>query len=389
MTRSKRSRIAETKRHRWPSLTALALTAALIGCAGDDGEAPSVESEDSPSEGVKDEPRDGGGGRGRDAGRATMAADGSAGGSAAKDAGKPIADAGRTVEGVGKDAGVTATPAVDAGSAPPSGGDVCARWKTERASLSEGTWTGNAEACEAGDMSEEARGNALRSLNLYRSLAGLAPVAISAEGNRLAQQCALLMRANGTITHTPPETWKCYTAEAAKTAGASSLSSEPGVVSVDSYMLDPGNPTTIGHRRWILSNWLTGVGFGSADRFSCQYQPARQTSGGAGKPWVAWPSAGQIPLQALQKERRGSVDMTGWTVQSDSIDLKSAQVSVTSGGMDRPVVVTQLLPGYGSRFALRFNPSGWTTQAGQTYSVKVTGTSMPIEYEVEVVDCPR
>ena len=49
--------------------------------------------------------------------------------------------------------------------------------------------------------------------------------------------------------------------------------------------------------------------------------------------------------------------------------------------------VVQLMGGYGSTYALRFNPNGWTTAAGHTYHVSVTGASQAIEYDVEVVDC--
>lgn len=265
--------------------------------------------------------------------------------------------------------------------------NVCTRWKAARVNLSEGTWTGNVASCSAGDMTEEARANALRLFNLYRELAGLGPVTMSAEGNRLAQNCALLMRANNTITHTPPASFRCYTAEAARTAGSSSLSSGAAVSSVDGYMIDPGNPTTIGHRRWILSSWLTEVGFGSADRFSCQYQPARFGRGG-GKAWVAWPPPGEIPVQAFGGRYLGTLDQTGWTVQSDSINLRGAQVTVRAGGVDRPVTVTQLGANYGSTYALRFTPRGWTTQAGETYDVQVTGIATPIAYQVKVVSCP-
>ena len=94
-----------------------------------------------------------------------------------------------------------------------------------------------------------------------------------------------------------------------------------------------------------------------------------------------------MPIQALGS-RVSKVDQTGWSVQSDRINLSNAQVTVMSGGMNMPVTVTPLDPGYGSSFAMRFNPMGWTTTAGQKYSVKLTGTAMPIEYEVEVVDCP-
>ena len=83
-----------------------------------------------------------------------------------------------------------------------------------------------------------------------------------------------------------------------------------------------------------------------------------------------------------------NTDQTGWTVQSDTINLAGAQVKVTVDGADQPVTVTQLMPGYGSRYAFRFNPMGWTTTAGKTYKVSVTGIPTPIEYEIQVLACP-
>ena len=52
--------------------------------------------------------------------------------------------------------------------------DVCARWKADRADLSEGTWTGDVTSCTAGDIGATARANALRLVNLYRWLAAAA-----------------------------------------------------------------------------------------------------------------------------------------------------------------------------------------------------------------------
>jgi hypothetical protein len=187
------------------------------------------------------------------------------------------------------------------------------------------------------------------------------------------------------LSHMPSSSWECYTAEAGDTAGSSSLSPGGSVSSVDGYMIDPGNPTTIGHRRWILSSMLASVGFGSTGTFSCQYQPPQRPAPGA-KAWVAWPPPGQVPFQAF-RGGFSNLDQTGWSLQSDTINLASAQVTVSSGGMDLAVSVTQLGGGYGSLYALRFNPMGWSTAAGKTYHVTVSGTSMPIEYDVEVVDC--
>jgi hypothetical protein len=81
------------------------------------------------------------------------------------------------------------------------------------------------------------------------------------------------------------------------------------------------------------------------------------------------------------------VDSTGWTIQSDSISLSGAQVTITDGGTNRPVTVTNLQSGYGSKYAINMKPQGWTSQAGHTYSVSVTGISQPISYDVQVVAC--
>ena len=308
-------------------------------------------------------------------------AGGIAGGGTGGNAGGPPAGSG----GMGGMGGAGGSGAGGTAGVAPSG-DLCERWTAANANLDEGTWNGNAASCDPGTMSEEALATALELVNLYRSMAGLEPVEMSDENNRLAQGCALVMAANGTITHTPASSFECYTEERADTAGSSSVSSGPALESVGGYMVDPGNPTTIGHRRWILSNMLTGIGFGSAGGFSCQYQPAGRPAAGA-KAWAAWPPPGQIPNDAFGSFF-AKLDQTGWTVQSDTIDLGSAEVTVSSDGMDLAVTVTQLGGGYGSRYAIRFNPSGWTSAAGKTYSVKVSGTSTPIEYDVEVVDCP-
>ena len=266
-------------------------------------------------------------------------------------------------------------------------GDVCAGWQAAVADKDEGSWSGDVASCSPGDMTPTARDNALRILNFYRSMADLEPVTMSEEGNRKAQACALLMHANGRISHTPDESWTCYSAEAAMIANTSSLSSGPAVGSVSGYMIDPGNATTLGHRRWILSTWLSEVGFGSTSTFSCQYQPAQWArGGGGGKPWIAWPAPGQIPLAALGS-RFYSIDRTGWSIQSDTIDFATAQVKVTSAGNELAVDAKPLLSGYGSRYALSMVPMGWQAEAGKSYTVEITGTAMPITYEVEVVDC--
>ena len=292
---------------------------------------------------------------------------------------------GGAASGSGGRSGTGGAAGSTGGAAGGSGDEVCTRWKADRANLSEGTWTGSVASCTAGDISADARENALRQINLYRWLAGLPPVTLDPVKNQKEQECALMMRANNMLSHDPPTTWTCYTAAGAEGAGNSNIASGAAVSSVELYMIDPGNATTIGHRRWILSNSLGPIGIGGTDRSSCMWTLGG--SGKAGKPWMAWPAAGKIPLQAIVGARQ-STDMTGWTVQSDGINLAGAQVAVTVDGVAQPVTVTQLGANYGSRYAFRFNPMGWTTAAGKTYNVSVTGIPTAISYAVEVVNCP-
>ena len=156
---------------------------------------------------------------------------------------------------------------------------------------------------------------------------------------------------------------------------------------VDLYMVDPGNPSTMGHRRWILSNSLGPIGIGSTSQYSCLWVIGGQ--GQAGKAWTAWPPPGIVPLEAIYVPEVGwsDVDQTGWTIQSETIDLGAAKVSITEGGVDRPVKLTTLGSGYGSKFAVSLVPQGWKTAAGKTYTVKVDGVPQPFSYDVQVVQC--
>ncbi len=267
-----------------------------------------------------------------------------------------------------------------------SGAGTCARWNTDHADLSEGTWSGSVEACDPGDISDVGRANALRLYNLYRWLAELPAVQTSPERNRMAQACALLMEANGRLSHSPGMDWGCWTEEGAEGAGSSNLSTGSSVAVVGGYMLDPGNETTLGHRRWILSNSLGPIGIGSTgDGASCMQNLGGQ--GNARKEWVAWPPPGLFPLQAYHGRFGVTLSATGWSVQSDSVDLGNAQVSVTSEGENLTVSVTPLQDGYGSRYAFRFNPEGWEPEADRSYTVTVSGPATPITYEVRFVDC--
>ncbi|WP_394821967.1 CAP domain-containing protein [Pendulispora albinea] len=291
-----------------------------------------------------------------------------------RDAGGPVVtDAGSGAKDAGPSPG------------PDPAAQVCARWRSDRQERAEGAWSGNVAACNAGDTASPGRANALKLVNLYRWMAALSPVTDDAAKNAKSQQCALMMDANKSLNHSPPTTWKCYSQDGADGAGRSNIATTPGVKAVDLYMSDPGNETTLGHRRWILSKSLGPIGLGSTSNYSCM-----NVIGGSGneaRPYVAWPPGGPFPSGALKASFSYQLDKTGWSIQSDTIDLSKGTVTITDGGTNMPVTVNVLGANYGSRYAIRMVPNGWTSQKGHTYSVSVSGISQPINYQVQITDC--
>ncbi|HEY3497455.1 MAG TPA: hypothetical protein VGK73_22315 [Polyangiaceae bacterium] len=266
---------------------------------------------------------------------------------------------------------------------------TCARWNADTSERGEGTWNGDVRECEPGDVSTNGRENALRVVNLHRWLADLPPVETSDERNELAQECALLQEANWRergLSHVPRESWKCYSEAGAQGAITSNLSTGPGVLSVPAYFLELGNQAAMGHRRIILSNELGPIGLGATGPGGASCLQALPGTMNAARAWVAWPPPGVFPLAAYEFARR-SLSETGWSIQSDYIDLSGAKVLVTSGRRALDVEVAELEPSAGSKSAIRIVPNGWTVHAGETYVVSVTGIRPTIEYEVEIVDC--
>ncbi|TNF27588.1 MAG: CAP domain-containing protein [Deltaproteobacteria bacterium] len=271
-----------------------------------------------------------------------------------------------------------------------SGGDtasasVCERWNADRADMSEGDYSGDPATCDPGELYAPGPENTLRLVNLYRWMAGLPPVALDAGKSADAQACAVMMDANDDIEHVPPASWDCRTAAALAAAKLSNLATTRAVAAVDLYMNDVGVPN-LGHRRWILSNTLGPIGVGSTRAYSCLHVIGGD--GHAGARWTAWPPPGDFPIQAARTLPWARLEAAGWSLQSDTLDLRGAEVKVFRDGQEQPVTVdTGLDTGYGSTFGVRIVPQGWTMQAGRTYSVAVRGLAEDIDYDIHVVDC--
>ncbi|HVH45445.1 MAG TPA: CAP domain-containing protein [Labilithrix sp.] len=277
---------------------------------------------------------------------------------------------------------------------------VCHRWRCEgRDAAAAAKWTGDSASCNAGELDADASARALRLVNLHRYLADVPAVTSEASWVDAAQQCALVAHANTKLSHTPTSDWRCWSDMAALTSSISLIANRSAPPAINAFIEDPGNATTMVHRRWLLSEELSYVGFGSTDRYSCIVVDGRSLDIAAGntkanrkrssdemakaRGWVAWPPAGPVPMDVFASEK---LDEVGWTVQSSSDELDHATVSVSVGGQSLPVRVAHLLPLQGSRSAIAFFPNGWKTEAGRDYKVSISG-GKPIEFTVQPTDC--
>ena len=169
-------------------------------------------------------------------------------------------------------------------------------------------WTGNVGTCTAGTTSQDYIDATLLRVNYYRAMVGLpGNVVFDSTFNQKCSEAALMMIANSDLSHNPPPTWTCYTAEGAEAAGKSNIAiGRAGPESIDLYILDsgPGN-TAVGHRRWILYPPQQTMGTGSSTAVNGFFNGsnalwvlASMGTRPATPEWVAWPPAGYVPIKS-------------------------------------------------------------------------------------------
>lgn len=244
------------------------------------------------------------------------------------------------------------------------------------------TWPATDGVCVPADQPPELAERGLPMLSFTRELAGLTPLD-TAPGLE-AQACALAMHAHGGISHYPSTDWTCWSEDVADVAATSLLATVPVDESVVAFLVDPENEAHLGHRRWLLSDWLDTIWVGSTDTYTCLELGVREVVGEPERSWIAWPPPGTVPSELLSVYGY-HVDREGWSVQSDLIDLSTAEVVVSTGGVEYPVEARQLQPNMGSRWAISFTLEN--VPVAGAYHVEILGVDEPIAYDVELVDC--
>lgn len=247
-------------------------------------------------------------------------------------------------------------------------------------------WTGSQASCNAGTTSQAYRDAILLRVNYFRKMAGMAAVTLNESYNSQAQQAALMMSRNNSLSHSPPTSWACYTAAGKTAAGKSNLylgAVGPGAIT--GYMRDPGTGNgAVGHRRWILYPQSLQIGTGDVASRSgysgsnALYvfdepnmwgpRPATRTA------YVPWPPEGFVPYQVV---------FGRWSFSLDDANFNNATITMRQGNTTIPVTKETIATGYGENTVV-WIPQGYSN--GSTWNQPSADTTYTITISNVVVN---
>lgn len=273
--------------------------------------------------------------------------------------------------------------------------DVVAFWNSEY-QASQGVaagWTGSVDDCEPGTTTQAYLDATARRINFFRAMAGLpGNITLDPELNAKSQAAALIMIAQGSLSHNPPQSWECWSADGNEAAGNSNIAlGAHGPRAIDLYINDPGGGNApVGHRRWILYPRQLVMGSGSTDARNGFYTGSNNlwvfgtwTDRPASPLYVTWPPPGFVPHQIVYP--RWSFSMPGanftaanvtMTRGSDSIDLN---IISRNGGYGDPTIVWEPNVPSGA-------PAQDTVYSVTVSNVSVGGSLQDFAYNVTVID---
>ncbi len=257
-------------------------------------------------------------------------------------------------------------------------------------------WNGDRSTCTAGTTSLAYADATILRVNYFRAMAGLpSDVVLSNAWNLKAQDAALMMSAQGSLSHTPDPTWSCYTSGGAEAAGKSNLAlGADAAAAIDLYMDDPGSGgnAAVGHRRWILYPPTKIMGTGNIPGTGGWAANDLWVIGGAGSrppqpAWVAWPPSGYVPWQIMPRSSGR------WSFSYPNATFSGAAVFMRRAGTNVSLTLEAQAQGYGDN-TIVWVPQGIPTGAplgDASYSVTVSnvvvsGQPQVFTYTVTIID---
>ena len=191
-------------------------------------------------------------------------------------------------------------------------------------------FTGDVAGCNPGTTSPAFRAAVMQRFNFLRDLAGLSDITQDDGLSALAQSSALMQASNGTLSHTPPTTWTCFTDAGNQASAKSNLfQGLNGWDAVTGYINEDGD---LGHRRWVLFPGLQRFGTGDIPVTAANPQSynALYVITGDAPPatpqirdgFTAWPPKGFVPYKFA---------FNTWSFSVPGADFSGAAVAVADG----------------------------------------------------------
>ncbi len=249
-------------------------------------------------------------------------------------------------------------------------------------------WSGNLGSCLAGSVSADAQAKTLLRIKYYREMASL-PTDISFDPSNDAkcQQAALMMHANNSLSHTPPTSWTCYTADGNTAAGSSNIALGMHTSGAISGFIDDfgtGNEV-VGHRRWLLYSKARVLGHGSTSNASAIWVFGNSANTPLFTPeFIAWPPKGYVPAPVVYG--RWSFGIPGASFASATVSMKDPNNAAMTVS-----VISNNANGYGDN-TIVWVPTGvnTTSTADLTYHVTISnvmlsGVAKNYTYDVTVI----
>lgn len=251
-------------------------------------------------------------------------------------------------------------------------------------------FTGDVRRGIAGTISPRAREAARMRILYFRAMAGLdGPIRLDPGLDAKCQAAALMMSANGRISHAPPRSWRFHSRAGAEAAGKSNLAlGYPDLGAAIDGLMSDRRSEAVGHRRWILDPRQQTMGIGAVpggnDAAYVQWIMAPKAARPASPEWIAWPAAGYFPHRFVPP---------GWSFSYPGADLSRAKVRMTRDGDRLKVTLHPVRDGFGDN-TLVWTPRGLAAEAPledvrlriSVENVRIGGDSRDFDYEVIVFD---
>lgn len=256
--------------------------------------------------------------------------------------------------------------------------------------VSDIAWTGDEPSCSAGTVPQTTKDKILMRLAYFRKAVGLNnAIAESQTKSEKAQQAALMMHANGTLDHFPPNSWKCFTEDGKQAAANSLLTSINNANAIDSYIRDHGAENgPVGHRRWLLWPRLQEMGIGNTSNYNALWVLGNSGTTPADAPeFIAWPPEGFVPKQVVYPR---------WSFSIRDADFTGTTVSMKANNGSTIATETEELTGIYGDNTIVWKPSiNISTLADNTVyavmlkNVVIDGEPTDFEYEVVLFDANK